>query len=305
MRLILLLLLGILAQPAFAQLLTNGSFEQWDTSGSPPPFNWLEPTAWSSSNPVTEFSMAGTGRSDTARSGNYAVQVVTTNVQTTTMEYQPSILALGEADIFMLWATNRIAVDENSGGITATGQEGGIKGFYRFSSSSANDSAEIRCYLRKWKGPGLGYELIRRGTTRLGPTANWASFEVKMDSVGFGIADTFAVFVYSTKPSDPKQGGVLLLDSVTVTDVSTSVFDPSDFEFTLYPNPAAKIVRFQLATSGHYELRLFDMFGRMIQAGAGRGPQGEVTVDHLPAGMYVIELQTEQGTRRKNLLIHK
>ncbi|HAP01837.1 MAG TPA: hypothetical protein DCQ93_07945 [Bacteroidetes bacterium] len=60
--------------------LSNSGFEQWDSSNQAPPFDWHQPSDWSSTNPATEFNTAGITKSTDAHSGNFAARIITQNI---------------------------------------------------------------------------------------------------------------------------------------------------------------------------------------------------------------------------------
>lgn len=79
--------------------------------------------------------------------------------------------------------------------------------------------------------------------------------------------------------------------------------------FVVYPNPADSRVMaaFELQEDQVFQLRLFDMAGRMIYHREENGLAGENTVPielgNIPGGMYWVELLTKGNRSRQKLLI--
>ena len=115
--------------------LPNPGFEQWDSSNQAPPFDWHQPSDWSSTNPVTEFSSAGITKSLDAHAGNFATQIRSQNIFGT---FRSGGLVCGKAKTQTFPNYTILPI---TGGETVTGKPKKVRGYYKFSSDSLNDSA--------------------------------------------------------------------------------------------------------------------------------------------------------------------
>ncbi|MEN8230627.1 MAG: S8/S53 family peptidase [Bacteroidota bacterium] len=74
----------------------------------------------------------------------------------------------------------------------------------------------------------------------------------------------------------------------------------------IYPNPARDRIMIKLPEDqgGNFRLRFHDLSGRVIHSGQVFIP-GELTLpDHLKNGMYILEINTDQGTYHTRLIIN-
>ncbi len=301
---LLLPLLLVFPMLLSAQLLPNGNFESWDSSNRAAPFDWLEPSEWVSSNPLTEFSAAAVSKSNDALSGDYSTEILTTNIQTTIPSYQPSFIALGDAELLPLWATNRFTVIESSGGIPAPAGISGISGFYKFSSSSMGDSAEVRAYLKHRPGPGQSPIFVRGGELSLRPANTWTSFELDFDSLAPQAGDSLVVIVYSTKKDAPLQGGNLKIDSLTYKTQTTSIPAIGNFDLSIYPNPATDKVSYTLWGDVPAAIRMFDIVGNEVIRVSFPEKEGTIDVSSLSEGVYLLQFVFRDRIETKKLTVN-
>ncbi|MDX5348562.1 MAG: T9SS type A sorting domain-containing protein [Hymenobacteraceae bacterium] len=70
----------------------------------------------------------------------------------------------------------------------------------------------------------------------------------------------------------------------------------------VYPNPATD----RVLVSGEYEkLNLLDAAGRIVKTVNWQQSQGELHIAEVPAGLYILQVQTKQATHTKKLIITK
>jgi hypothetical protein len=108
-----------------------------------------------------------------------------------------------------------------------------------------------------------------------------------------------------------KAVGFLVTDpSSTTTVTSSSLAEQSQKQFKAFPNPfnGSATVHFTLPTSGDYSLALYNSKGVQVtdmQKGHAEGgvtSSVEMKGGNLPAGLYILRLQTEAGTQTLKLL---
>ena len=273
-----------------AQSLPNSSFEDWTPSGSPPPFDWEEPTGWKSNNASTEFTQAGVRRSQTSHSGQYGVLIMTINAFG---EDVPGMMANGNPKLDF----STYSLDLMTGGTPVTGRPSGLAGFYRFSSSSPGDSALAVVILKRYNELTSTNEVIGGGSYSLGPTDAYRSFEVPIVYQSEAIPDSVVVAFYSTSPISPVAGGQLNVDDIDllfgsgVEGLMESIVTPR-----LSPSPVSDHVRITLPdnVSPSATIIFHDLLGRTVLAQEVRGIEVEVDID-FPEGLYLYRITGEKG----------
>ncbi|RTQ48513.1 T9SS type A sorting domain-containing protein [Hymenobacter gummosus] len=70
----------------------------------------------------------------------------------------------------------------------------------------------------------------------------------------------------------------------------------------LYPNPATEVLRVE-CTAPAYELSIRDLNGRVVLQTALKGPQNQVNIGALRAGLYVVTVQTPTATATQKLVV--
>lgn len=94
-------------------------------------------------------------------------------------------------------------------------------------------------------------------------------------------------------------------------DDQTDAPNGSMFDMAVYPNPTrvSVTVAFELPSDQAYQLRIFDVQGRMVMSRAETGYKGEnylpIQLESLAPGLYVVDLQAEGLKAVKRLLIQE
>lgn len=90
---------------------------------------------------------------------------------------------------------------------------------------------------------------------------------------------------------------------IEVEPGSVSVQEPevSAVDFGLYPNPTRDRLTVQLEDFNGAQIRILDLSGSLIETARPESPSTHFSLEHLPAGMYLVQVVTESGahaTRR-------
>jgi hypothetical protein len=69
---------------------------------------------------------------------------------------------------------------------------------------------------------------------------------------------------------------------------------------TVYPNPTTGLIRIEMWDM-RYEMwdmryEIYDVYGRNVSNLKAQIPNPKINISHLPAGIYFLKIQTEQGT---------
>ena len=78
-------------------------------------------------------------------------------------------------------------------------------------------------------------------------------------------------------------------------------------EINIYPNPFSETATMRITngTTANYELKLYDIYGKEIQADVIRNSDSFVIRrDNLSAGIYILEIQSENKTKRIKLVVN-
>ncbi|MFK7972364.1 MAG: T9SS type A sorting domain-containing protein [Bacteroidia bacterium] len=289
-----LILLGfcmVFTYESQAQTLLNADFETWEPSGKAPPFDWEEPKDWSSTNPVTEFTAAGIRKNSTVQSGTFAAEIRTANVFG---DQKPGILCNGEAPANFITSTIEVA----QGGTPYSITPDRLRGFYSFTAATAGDSAYVVVLLKKYNTIASKIDTFAMGSKVLQPVATYTSFEVEINDMMPGQSpDSIVVAFYSSKPSNPLAGGVLLIDAIAI-DINTSISDPAPVSeaFKLFPNPVADKLTIERKDASIQPLtvELYALNGKVLRTATMIGASMRMDVADLPHGVYVLHIKDEK-----------
>ncbi len=130
------------------------------------------------------------------------------------------------------------------------------------------------------------------------PTEVFAATLFK-DSLRFEGIDTVLGFNPSTQFWDAAWTRFSFPNVMTIGRPETAVSTP---KFGLYPNPVGESVTLTFEAS-EATVRLFDPKGQLLQTRAIRSGE-QLDVGDLPAGLYLLELQTEHDRHSQRLLKH-
>jgi hypothetical protein len=77
--------------------------------------------------------------------------------------------------------------------------------------------------------------------------------------------------------------------------------------FTLLPTPASQSVTVKVSvdTQSGASLQIVNMKGQIVDEGKVEGKKDDLDVSHLPAGIYIVRLQTKQGITSQKLTISR
>ncbi|WP_339866830.1 YCF48-related protein [uncultured Algoriphagus sp.] len=103
----------------------------------------------------------------------------------------------------------------------------------------------------------------------------------------------------SVTPENECNEGEARILNVNV-DVITALPEQEDLNIRLFPNPSSGTVTIHLGSGNYKKLHVINAFGQVVQSLDLSNETKEITLEHLPKGMNLIQLQTES-----NLLIRK
>lgn len=272
----------------------NLNFENWDDSGNPPPFSWEEPSNWTSSNSLTEFTYAGVQKSDDSQDGDFALQMQSVNIS----GGLPSIVCLGEPDLIADFENPSVNIA--SGGLPIDSPEGtylSLSGHYKFNNNNELDSAYAVVLLKKYNTVDNKVDTVALGTKSFGEVDTYTTFNIPLEyTTASTLADSIVIAFFSTKPMDPYapdfSAAGFLVDNVEIT--SPLNIDEDEAEaLVLYPNPASDLIRIQNSTASYTLYNANGAFQKSIPFG-----QQEFSVKELSNGIYYLKDKNGRTAQR-------
>jgi|688.fasta_scaffold295036_2 hypothetical protein len=279
----------------------NGNVESWqtfnDVMGSP--YDDLGPDADRSKNflrtlnaileaPLTQqsaYKISGTG----AYSGN-SVVVATSLVAGSILV--PGYLGTGDVDI----AAATIYL-----GRPFTGRPLAMKGVYKYEPVNG-DSAAFYCSFSKYDALNQTSNTIGEGNLVVtNAVTDWTPFQVPInfsgsdapDSVNVIIASSAAYDLVNLQGSVGQVGSALYLDDISF-EFPASLDAYSDVKAQVFPNPSSDFVQVRLEQAQEkIRLRLYSTAGNQVLEVLGNGNEISASVANLPAGNYVLIIQTD------------
>lgn len=79
--------------------------------------------------------------------------------------------------------------------------------------------------------------------------------------------------------------------------------DPSGYNVQLIPNPAKSNTKVKLSGTSAIGVRLLDVYGKAVWESKAVGAEYDIPLDTLPAGVYLVEVETEKGKVVRKLVV--
>jgi hypothetical protein len=119
----------------------------------------------------------------------------------------------------------------------------------------------------------------------------WVSYRIKAKS-----------FLPNLTPIQNKAGIYFDFNAPVITNSTlNTIYDPSSVneitaaDATIYPNPASSTVEIKLNQESNESYTLTDLAGKIICSGKIQDRSATIDVSKLPQGVYLLNLETEQG----------
>ena len=76
-------------------------------------------------------------------------------------------------------------------------------------------------------------------------------------------------------------------DPAKCTDVVTSVFEPENFDFEIYPNPSKGLIHIESKKPGVYDVEVINSWGKQVMS-SRHSASIIIDVQHQPQGLFII-----------------
>lgn len=271
------------------QAIPNTNFENWISSGTPPPFDWEEPTDWKSTNSLTEWTLAGVRKTTDAYVGSFACQLSSVNIS----GGWPSVVCNGVPEL-MGDPFSDPSINIITGGTPISAKPIKLTGFYKFENNNPIDSGYAVVILKKYNSTLQTIDTVGMGDFLFSEKSTFTSFEITInDWLPAVTPDSIVIAFYSTDPKKPYapdlQSIGLIVDSISLVFPPTSIEKQEDLVLkpVVYPNPASDFLTISLDESRLYELRLYTIIGQPVKIMTGKGIT-KLDVSTLPKGHYFL-----------------
>lgn len=174
----------------------------------------------------------------------------------------------------------------------------------KFGGVSGNDPDFFKLTIRNYYGGVMTNDSVEFYLADFRFVNNTQDYEVNswtwVDLTSLGNTDSLEFILTS---SDNGVNGMntpayFCIDNLETADSPLSVTTISESKsIVAYPNPAHDVLN--IRTAGvNSELRLLDMNGRIVKSLNSNAATTQVLMSDVPAGMYLLEVQNEQGVQR-------
>ncbi|MBK6962979.1 MAG: T9SS type A sorting domain-containing protein [Bacteroidales bacterium] len=273
----------------------NAGFEAWTSMGS-----YEIPDSWGNMNAVTSSSgVYTTLKGSPGASGNHYIKLTTKDAGGT---ITPGVIVSGQ-----LSSTTWLPVS----GFPFNERVESLTGKYQYMGYN-NDVATIAAWLTKWNTTLHRRDTIASlWTTTKGMIHVWTAFSIPFAYQSTAIPDT-AVVMISSSSHTPVKNSFIWIDDLGFDGAATSVNDINfPVDVRVYPSPAKDevTVTFNSRTGYSAKLRLLNLAGveltrSMVEIQAGLN---SIDLDlsnlHPSPGVYLIQLETPEGTLNRKIII--
>lgn len=274
MRYVLLPVLFIGLMPMSHAQIPNGGFESWYSN-----VNYMEPTAWWTSNMVT-YAMSGAAScvpGAPGAVGNYHMEITSMN------------------------AGNIVEIGRATCGNEATGQPGfpyaarptHFTGQVQY-APQGGDVGQVHAALWGWNSQMTGREVIGVATYNITtPIGAWQSFSVPFTYFSANMPDTAKVFL-NASGNTPVHGTVLRVDDLAFSEVVGLEERHSAPVLSVFPSPATDLVTI-VSTEWLAHIAAFNVNGQLVWEQGVNGPQATMDIAAWPSGVYALRCTAPDG----------
>ena len=291
----LLLLTGIVTLlfsfQLIAQVVPNGSFEDWENFG-----NYENPFLWDTPNPET--SLVGlttvTKEDSVVYDGTYSARLTTLDI--IGIMIAPGLVTLGSFDVDFI--TQEITF---AGGEPFTDRPAKLTGWYKY-TPSGSDFFSVAVYLTKNTVDTVAVGAILQAT----PATEWTQFEVPIIYFSTEDPDTVNMIIMSSlAPITP--GSVLFVDKIEFQG-GVGIEEESLTEYVNFyydqSNQAVQI-NYRFESEQTVSVSLFNLVGQPVKVLLEKrvmNGQDVIDIGGYPAGVYMLEVRSGRERMVRKLI---
>ena len=175
-----------------------------------------------------------------------------------------------------------------------------IYAFHKFEGWSSGDTASIIVSAIDYSSGNP--DTVGSGVLQLhAEVMNWTAFQVPINYTGSG-ADSLSIYIafFPNAPTQPKR---FKIDFFTLQSPMSILDQQATTTYNIYPNPADDYFIIE-GLEGKTEIKIYDLSGRIIVEKNSYSERENIRIDHLNAGIYIIEFTGMQKKDRFILTIN-
>ena len=288
---LLYLYVSFFLSPAIGQ--QNGGFESWSPSGSPPPFDWMYPTGWTTTNAATEFITSGVKRSADKHGGSYAAQIQTLNIFGTLTRSQ---LAIGNCKLNY----PEYRLEGHTGGEPLAMIPQQVSFFYKLTVGDPAEYAVADVLIKRASGQAIP-DTVFYTSIHLQSAATYTEVTIPIPESGIHITTDSIVLVFSSNDTNEVASNLLSVDDVTIDFTSSTIPTPQEsLTLKVFPNPLHTGQSLTINHPGNVfqDVLMIDNSGRIIEGCFDLMQDGDNTIlSGIPAipGLYNLIINGRYG----------
>ncbi|MBI1267457.1 MAG: T9SS type A sorting domain-containing protein [Cryomorphaceae bacterium] len=128
-----------------------------------------------------------------------------------------------------------------------------------------------------------------------GEITQYADFPIVISTEGYDNGE-YTFTASSTSPCGTAA------DTETIVIDNTGVFDAELEGFSIHPNPASTAVRVKTSIANG-ELEIRNMSGQLVHRQKLNGNQSDISIEHLPRGIYILRVSSDEKEQYNQKLI--
>ena len=299
---------------ASAQAIPNGTFDTWvNRTRLEVPQDWTTVDEGIEGSPFgLLYNTVTTSKDATSRTGAFAAKMESkSDAFLSSYGPIPGGVLLGSANFADVLGVINSRDISNIGGLPFTTRAANMQFYYKLTgTNAAADLAYAIVALTRTVGGTV--QTIATGELRIPPAATYTLANVPLAYTSSATPDSIHIVLVSGTATVRTVGTTLSVDDLVMTGTVASTQNPAlAAALTVYPNPSAS-GKFQLASPSRPSVAtapysVTDATGRVVRtaaaAPAGLASGRPLELQGLPAGVYLLHLNTPEGALTHKLLI--
>jgi len=288
-----IVLLALISQLGFAQILPNADFETWVSEG-----DYEIPEGWESSNkatyqwPINEITAEKT---DDAYAGDWAVRLISKNILGINVSPGFITTARFEFDVFSQNA-------ELYGGTYFPYRPESIDGYYKYAPAEPEDYCVVGAFLLKYNESSETPDTIGfaefNGTDE---TTEYTAFTAVFEYLSDETPDSLALTVLSTNFDNPIAESVMFVDDLSISMPTGNRINLMAETKSVYPNPGNG--NFNLKLTETTEISIYNLLGVQVFKQTLSKGNHTLNISFLEKAQYVVRFKTSSHETSQSIII--